>query len=158
MSFAHAHITVVIDNRTQHSRPTGYNLASLVGRLYLSPLKHGLDYAAVTTVFSRSPQTLDILIQRLILDQLRTLKRGVLSISPDQREIVMRHIRAALKQIGRKTTNLVHIICGSRRDRVNLKAWVFDLQFLEGIVGLHRLLEGILCYPKAIVEFRHPVK
>ena len=136
----------------------GRELPPLLGGLELGPLQHRLDDRAVAHGLAVGPEPPDIVVERPIFFECRTLKRRVLAIAPDDREVVVHHSGAAVVEERGELPDLAHVLFGRRRDGVDLKARIVLLDLREGVVGLHRLLECVRSLAELVMEGGHSVE
>jgi hypothetical protein len=71
VELANGDVPVGVDDTGVYAGLAGYDLPLLLERLDFGPLKHGLDDGAETSFIARVPKVADVLLQRLVLLDVR---------------------------------------------------------------------------------------
>src|ERR1700688_4611578 len=102
MSLADTYITVRVNHSRQVAGRARNVLRFRLDGFHFGPLQHGLHDRSEAILFTIAPHLRDVLVKPLVLLERGTLQARVLTISADDREIVMLHGRAALSQVFRE--------------------------------------------------------
>ncbi len=153
-----AHVTVGIDDGAQTTSATRNHLSLFLRGADLRPLEHRFHARAVAPLLTRGPETPDVLVQLAVLLQRGALQGRVLPVPANDGQVVMIHLRAALVEIRRQAADLAHVQIGCGRNGVDPQAWIALLDLDQRVIGLHRLLEGVLRSSERVVELRHAIQ